>query len=235
MGDIGSEALIDGLADSPSAGVVPRSVDLIFSELRNSSRTSMVFLTYVELYNNAFYDLLDGGGDARIEIRESKGRDGRGVHLHGAVRKQVTEADEVHGYVVKGNKIRSTAATAVNDRSSRSHAILTIEIETIKPSDAEGSEVKMGKLTLVDLAGSERVTMSNAEGEELAEATAINSSLAALGDVLNALSKYHKSQAKRIEKGGNGGEEGDGKRPFVPFVSASFFFLVCYILPPRAR
>ena len=54
----------------------------------------------------------------------------------------------------------------------------------------------MGKMNVVDLAGSERVGMSGVEGEQLEEASCINASLSALGDVLNALSKFHKTAGK---------------------------------------
>ena len=58
----------------------------------------------------------------------------------------------------------------------------------------------MGKLNIVDLAGSERVQMSGVVGEALAEASAINASLSALGDVLNSLSKMHKGSATPKKK-----------------------------------
>lgn len=58
MGDIDTPDNIDCLADSPDAGIIPRAVDLLFKTLSESSKTSMVFVTYVELHNNTFYDLL---------------------------------------------------------------------------------------------------------------------------------------------------------------------------------
>jgi hypothetical protein len=110
---------------------------------------------------------------AKIEIRESSSNDGKGVHLSGVERKQVTSTDEVHNHVREGNKIRSTATTLLNQRSSRSHAVLTLEIETITPSSA--ASVKMGKLNIVDLAGSERVQMSGVVGDALAEGKILRS------------------------------------------------------------
>ena len=74
----------------------------------------------------------------------------------------------------------------MNERSSRSHALFTVYIEQSKI--IEGKEViRAGKLNLVDLAGSERQSKTHAEGQRLKEASQINLSLSALGNVISAL------------------------------------------------
>ncbi|WOL12088.1 hypothetical protein Cni_G20852 [Canna indica] len=86
--------------------------------------------------------------------------------------------------VGQGN--RAVGATALNERSSRSHSILTIHVQGKEL--ASGSKLK-GCLHLVDLAGSERVDKSEATGDRLKEAQHINRSLSALGDVISALAQ----------------------------------------------
>lgn len=81
----------------------------------------------------------------------------------------------------------------MNQSSSRSHSIFTISIEQItnvKTGEDEGGgaeNLRKGKLNLVDLAGSERQAKTGATGERLKEATKINLSLSALGNVISAL------------------------------------------------
>lgn len=74
----------------------------------------------------------------------------------------------------------------MNKDSSRSHSIFTIRVES-EFTDANGERFTAGKLNLVDLAGSERQSKTKAEGERLKEATKINLSLSALGNVISAL------------------------------------------------
>lgn len=64
--------------------------------------------------------------------------------------------------------------------SSRSHLILTI---SINGTNSAANSVTHGKLTLVDLAGSERISKTEATGQRLVEAAAINKSLTSLGQV----------------------------------------------------
>ena len=85
-----------------------------------------------------------------------------------------------------GDKNRSTGETAMNARSSRSHSIFTIFIETQETINGE-EKFKVGKLNLVDLAGSERQSKTQATGDRLKEATTINLSLSALMNVISAL------------------------------------------------
>ena len=77
-----------------------------------------------------FYDLLADENKGGIEIHEGR-EEGRGVYLSGTERKQVATPQEVHKLIKAGNAIRATASTNLNERSSRSHALLTLEIETM--------------------------------------------------------------------------------------------------------
>jgi kinesin family protein 3/17 len=87
-----------------------------------------------------------------------------------------------------GNANRVVGETAMNATSSRSHSIFTIYVETSEEDEKTGeSRIKAGKLNLVDLAGSERQSKTKAEGTRLKEATKINLSLSALGNVISSL------------------------------------------------
>ena len=99
---------------------------------------------------------------------------------------RVTVRDAAHALEVmaEGASRRASAETALNERSSRSHSVVTIYVEGVYV--ASGARIA-GRLHLVDLAGSERVSRSEAAGDRLKEAQHINKSLSALGDVVAAL------------------------------------------------
>ncbi len=83
---------------------------------------------------------------------------------------------------------RSVGSTKMNDESSRSHSIFTINVEMMDTGgDDGGQHIRRGKLNLVDLAGSERQSKTEATGDRLKEANKINLSLSALGNVISAL------------------------------------------------
>ena len=97
--------------------------------------------------------------------------------------KSIPEIERAMNY---GTTNRKTAATAMNNDSSRSHSLFTIYIETGEDINGE-QRIKAGKLNLVDLAGSERQSKTKATGATLKEGIKINLSLTALGNVISAL------------------------------------------------
>lgn len=195
-----------GTAEEP--GVVRRACARLFAAA--DARPEAEFqlsVTYVELYNNEFKDLLapDNQPDRRralpIELEAARKRRPIALHelptaagqppsvyLSGSetLRTPVRSADELLELVAFGAAARATASTKLNAFSSRSHAILTLHVEA---RDAGAPTARVGKVHLVDLAGSENLTLSGAEGGTRVEAQAINASLSALADVLEALSK----------------------------------------------
>merc|ERR1740123_2353007 len=89
--------------------------------------------------------------------------------------------------MVKGQKNRSVASTKMNEGSSRSHSIFLVTVEQCSTGGGNEGHIRVGKLNMVDLAGSERQSKTGATGERLKEATKINLSLSALGNVISAL------------------------------------------------
>ncbi|CAL9052793.1 unnamed protein product [Musa banksii] len=107
-----------------------------------------------------------------------------------------------------GHSNRAVGATALNERSSRSHSIVTVHVRGM---DLKTGATLRGSLHLVDLAGSERVDRSEVTGDRLKEAQHINKSLSALGDVIYALSQksahvpYRNSKLTQVLQSSLGG------------------------------
>ncbi|KAJ8421532.1 hypothetical protein Cgig2_013244 [Carnegiea gigantea] len=103
---------------------------------------------------------------------------------------------------------RAISSTAMNERSSRSHSVLTVHV---RGKDLKTGATSHGSLHLVDLAGSERVDRSEVTGDALREAQHINKSLSALGDVIFALAQksshvpYRNSKLTQVLQSSLGG------------------------------
>lgn len=172
-----------GLNDDANKGIIPNAFDHVFGSISSIGewKRFLIRCSYIEIYNEAIHDLLDYSPEARLELKETPQK---GVFIKDLSTVIVRSAADTRKTMEKGAANRHIAETMMNKTSSRSHTIFTIYIETMESSTAV---VKAGKLNLVDLAGSERQSKTKAEGERLKEATKINLSLSALGNVISAL------------------------------------------------
>lgn len=182
----GKTFTMEGVRSDPELrGVIPNSFEHIFTHIaRTQNQQYLVRASYLEIYQEDIRDLLSKDQAKRLELKE---RPDTGVYvkdLQSFVCKSVKEIEHVMNV---GNQNRAVGATNMNEHSSRSHAIFIITIECSQPGADGESHIRVGKLNMVDLAGSERQTKTGATGERLKEATKINLSLSALGNVISAL------------------------------------------------
>ncbi|XP_065844542.1 kinesin-II 95 kDa subunit-like isoform X1 [Oscarella lobularis] len=182
----GKTYTMEGLRNDPDQrGVIPNSFDHIFTHIaRSHDQQYLVRASYLEIYQEEVRDLLSKDQKKRLELRE---RPDTGVYvkdLSSFVTKGVKEIEHVMNV---GNQNRSVGRTNMNEHSSRSHAIFIITVECSEMGADGENHIRVGKLNLVDLAGSERQSKTGSEGERFKEATKINLSLSALGNVIHAL------------------------------------------------
>lgn len=165
-------------------GIIPRSFEHVFEAIALASDVRyLVLVSYLEIYNETIRDLLAANG-SNLAIKEVPGD---GVTVQGLSMHTVHGMKECIELLETGAKNRIVGATLMNIESSRSHSIFTISLEQMAASAGKKSVIKRGKLNLVDLAGSERQSKTGATGDRLKEATKINLSLSALGNVISAL------------------------------------------------
>ena len=175
-----------GVPNDPDLrGIIPNSFSHIFGCISesNSDKVFLVRCSYIEIYNEEIRDLLNYDEKAKLELKESKDKS---IFVKGLSMHIVKSIADIGAAMEGGNDHRIVGKTNMNEKSSRSHAIFTIYIETSE-QQANRTLIKAGKLNLVDLAGSERQKKTGAEGDRLKEAIKINLSLSALGNVINAL------------------------------------------------
>ncbi|XP_036595981.1 chromosome-associated kinesin KIF4A [Trichosurus vulpecula] len=178
-------AYTEAQAQEPTIGVIPRVIQLLFTEMDKKADFEFTLkVSYLEIYNEEILDLLCPSREKspQINIREDPKE---GIKIVGLTEKTVSFAMDTVSCLEQGNNCRTVASTAMNSQSSRSHAIFTISIEQKKKSDKNSSF--RSKLHLVDLAGSERQKKTKAEGDRLKEGININRGLLCLGNVISAL------------------------------------------------
>lgn len=142
-------------------------------------------MSYIEIYNETLRDLLImNSSEKALEMREDPQK---GMQVAGATEVLCTSVSEIMTLLRIGNKNRTTEATDANEQSSRSHAILTMIIEFKDKNTGIETELNYSKLSMIDLAGSERASVTENKGQRMAEGKAINKSLLALGNCINAI------------------------------------------------
>ncbi|EFJ43862.1 Kif4A type kinesin, partial [Volvox carteri f. nagariensis] len=176
----GDEQAVEGL-------VVPFALRELLRNVEEArgKRTFKLLVSFVEVYMEKFYDLLDG----RKVVSAMTGYD-REVMLVGAKLRPVERMEDVIRLLQIGSDTRITKGTAQNDQSSRSHAVLTIHVQSSAAEELHSSAAAMAapplaaKLHLVDLAGSESVGRAGAVGLTAREGNSINKSLMTLREII---------------------------------------------------
>eukprot|EP00758_Cryptobia_borreli_P002124 Tbor_TRINITY_DN2807_c0_g1::TRINITY_DN2807_c0_g1_i1::g.23202::m.23202/K11498/CENPE; centromeric protein E len=202
----------DGLEGKNDA-IVNMSIRDLFSALEKDKKEQErdgsvkvqinVYVAMLEIYNEQLRDLLvpPGADVLPLAIRENE----HGVYVHNAIRRHVNTARECLEVIYNEAVARRvSAATSMNDQSSRSHCLIRVLVEkTIRYEDdsdesSDGEEMGnigtnekkiVSSLNLVDLAGSERVAKTGATGQRMVEGGHINKSLTILTTVINRLTE----------------------------------------------
>ncbi|KRX56235.1 Chromosome-associated kinesin KIF4A, partial [Trichinella sp. T9] len=177
---MGTEELVGW--DVENTGLIGKIVAHLFQQAEKCSdefecsfRCSML-----EIYNELVFDIL--GEREQLNIREHATG---GIYVQNLTEQPVKSLSDAQQFIIKGCYNRSKGETAMNSRSSRSHAIFTIYMD--KVSKESSSVCYKAKLNLVDLAGSERLKKTQAQGDRMKEGIKINEGLLVLGNVISAL------------------------------------------------
>ncbi|KAI4315423.1 hypothetical protein L6164_028235 [Bauhinia variegata] len=199
------------LSSKTDWGVNYRALHDLF-HISQSRRDSIVYevgVQMVEIYNEQVRDLLSSNALDLQTLGIWSTAQPNGLAVPDASLHSVNSMTDVLELMNLGMMNRATSATALNERSSRSHSVLTIHV---RGTDLETNTLLRGCLHLVDLAGSERVDRSEATGDRLKEAQHINKSLSALGDVIFALAQksshvpYRNSKLTQVLQSSLGGQ-----------------------------
>jgi centromeric protein E len=202
MTGTGKTFSMQGTATNP--GVIPLAITDIFSYIRETPhREFLLRVSYLEIYNEKINDLLAGsvtgmsgqpGPQEEIKLREDSKR---GVYATPLKEEIVQSPTQLLRVISRGDQARRVAGTQYNSRSSRSHAVVQIVVESRErasgPSLAGDKRsaiipggVRVSTLSLIDLAGSEKAADDK---ERRTEGSHINKSLLTLGAVVGGLAQ----------------------------------------------
>ena len=216
MTGTGKTFSMQGTASSP--GVIPLAITDIFSYIRETpQREFLLRVSYLEIYNERIHDLLaapTGAGigaldkQEEIKLREDSKR---GVYATPLKEEIVQSPTQLLRVIARGDHARRTSSTQYNSRSSRSHAVVQIVVESRERLPGTGATtenkrvamlpggVRVSTLSLIDLAGSERAADDK---ERRTEGAHINKSLLTLGTVIARLSGDKDKNGNPMDKEG---------------------------------
>lgn len=114
-----------------TSGIIPRAIIEIFDRLdQNVDLAATITCSFMELYQEELYDLLATTKKA-LDIREIN----KNVEIPGLTEIRVDSPEETSNCLVQGSARRATGSTAMNETSSRSHAIFTIHLKIVKGNE----------------------------------------------------------------------------------------------------
>lgn len=171
--------------DGANPGLIPLSISEIFSYIeQHAEREFLLRVSYMEIYNETLRDLLNPS--TAVRIRQDKQKRFFASPLQEEV---VTTEAQVHELIQRGAAARQVGQTDYNARSSRSHSVFQVTIESRDDALGGSGAVRTSRLSLIDLAGSESAT---SQLERRAEGAFINKSLLTLEKVIASLTSENK-------------------------------------------
>lgn len=196
-GQTGSGKSYTMMGFSEEPGIIPRFCEDLFAEIAKKQTEEASYhleMSFFEVYNERIHDLLvcKGENGQRKQTLRVREHPASGPYIEGLSTNVVSSYSDIQVWLELGNKQKATAATSMNDKSSRSHSVLTLVMTQAKTEFVEGQELDhriRSRINLVDLAGSERCSATGTSGERLKEGVSINKSLLTLGKVISALSE----------------------------------------------
>lgn len=184
-----------GKKNNSNPDLAMSSTDITKVDGVNEDNQYAVFVSYVEIYNNSVFDLLEDGPpiSKNLPVKIIREDAAHNMYVHGVTEIEIKTAEEAFDAFYLGLKRKRMAHTNLNAESSRSHSVFTIRLVQA-PVDEMGEAVIQNKkflnisqVSLVDLAGSERTNRTKNTGQRLREAGNINKSLMTLRTCLEAL------------------------------------------------
>jgi kinesin family member 18/19 len=181
----GKTHTITGTQQQP--GIIFLTMQELFDRVNEMSdeKHTEISLSYLEIYNETIRDLLSPGNTkSGLMLREDTQQT---VSVAGLTSHRPQNVSEVMDMIIRGNELRTMSPTEANAVSSRSHAVLQINVAQKDRNASVDEPHTMATLSIIDLAGSERASATKNRGERLLEGANINKSLLALGSCINAL------------------------------------------------
>ncbi|NWX83880.1 KIF14 protein, partial [Nothoprocta pentlandii] len=208
-------------------GIIPRFCEDLFTRVAQMDKQQILFqleMSYFEVYNEKIHDLLGfkaGSGQKKHPLRVRE-HPVLGPYVEDLTVNVVSSYSDIQSWLELGNKQRATAATGMNDKSSRSHSVFTLVMTQTKAESADEEQCDhriTSHINLIDLAGSERCSATQTVGERLKEGVSINKSLLTLGKVISALSEQSQN----------------GKKTFIPYRESVLTWLLKESLGGNSR
>ncbi|NXF23527.1 KIF9 protein, partial [Rhodinocichla rosea] len=175
-------------------GIIPRAIQQVFKSAAAFLNILVtVQISYLEIYNEALFDLLAPALGRGCKDNQLCVMDGpQGIYVKGLSIHPVSHEEEALHLLFEAREPKYSLQSRVigehslNKNSSRSHCIFTMYIEC-RSRDYTNHKCLKSKITLIDLAGSERLSKTGSEGQVRVEASYINKSLSFLEQLIIAL------------------------------------------------
>ncbi|KAF4320589.1 hypothetical protein BBO99_00003719 [Phytophthora kernoviae] len=211
----GSSANAHELRLSRLRGLTPRILDYLFQRLAALSRERntafyngeeqeraveyTLACSYLEIYNEKIFDLLEpAGSQAALQPKSLREDRNKQVYVDQLREIDVGSEEEALTLLQLGSQNRHISSTDMNHESSRSHAVFSVKLVLEERTSAGVRRTRRSCLHLVDLAGSEKQRQTRVQGKRLKEAAQINKSLSALGNVIMALVDVSNGQKRHV-------------------------------------